>query len=89
MKTYWGVEVKLHTFFDPPPPALDGGEWSSSCPDRFTPQGKTHWYPLDRSMVGPQSQFEYGVEEKIPSPRWELNPNYSTSSQLNIKTIMM
>jgi hypothetical protein len=26
--------------------ALDGGEWSASRSGRFTPQGKSPWYPL-------------------------------------------
>jgi hypothetical protein len=43
--------------------ALDGGEWSASRPGRFTPQGKSPWYPLDRKakkkskrvlFIGPQ-----------------------------------
>jgi len=32
MKTYWRVEVELHTFLTL---AVDGGEWSASCPGRF------------------------------------------------------
>jgi len=43
MKTYWGMEVKLHTFLTV---ALEGGEWSASRPGRFTPRERvpsTHW----------------------------------------------
>jgi hypothetical protein len=43
MKVYWGVEVELHKFLTS---ALDGGEWSASLPDRFTPRERafgTHW----------------------------------------------
>jgi hypothetical protein len=43
MKTYWGVEVKLHAFLTS---ALDGDEWSASRPGRFTPRERvpsTHW----------------------------------------------
>jgi len=29
METYWGVEVQPHTFLIS---ALDGDEWSASCP---------------------------------------------------------
>jgi len=34
MKMYGGVEVEFHSFLIS---ALDGGEWSASYPDRFTP----------------------------------------------------
>jgi hypothetical protein len=34
--------------------ALDGGQCSASRPGRFTPQGKSPWYPLDRNLGGPQ-----------------------------------
>jgi len=40
MKGYWGVEVLLLTS------ALDGGEWSASCPGHFTSRERdpgTHW----------------------------------------------
>jgi hypothetical protein len=42
MKAYWGVEVQLHTFFIS---ALDGGEWSASCPSHFN-------VPLDTLLNG-------------------------------------
>jgi hypothetical protein len=35
MKTYCGVEVQLHAFLNS---ALDGDEWSTSRPGRFTPR---------------------------------------------------
>jgi hypothetical protein len=39
----------------------DGGEWSASCPCRFTSE---KWYPLDRRLGGPQSRSgRYGEEE--------------------------
>jgi hypothetical protein len=37
--------------------ALDGGEWSASRPGRFSPQGKSPWYPLDRRLGGPQNNI--------------------------------
>jgi hypothetical protein len=43
MKTYWGVEAKLHAFLTS---ALDGSEWSASRPGRFTPRERvpgTNW----------------------------------------------
>jgi len=43
MKTYGGVELWLYAFITS---ALDGGEWSSSRPGRFTPGLRapaTHW----------------------------------------------
>jgi hypothetical protein len=32
---------------------LEGGEWSVSCPGRFTHQGKSFWYLLDRRLGEP------------------------------------
>jgi hypothetical protein len=34
-KAYWGMEIWLHTFLTS---ALDGGEWSASQSDLFTPR---------------------------------------------------
>jgi hypothetical protein len=45
--------------------ALDRDVWSPSSPDRFTPQGKSPWYPLDRRLGGPQSRSESG-EKLLP-----------------------
>jgi hypothetical protein len=42
--------------------ALDGGELAASRPSRFTPQGKSPWYPLDRRLGGPQSRSGRGGE---------------------------
>jgi hypothetical protein len=54
-KTYWGLELQLHTFLTS---ALDCGEWSASRP----------CYPLDRRLGGPQRRSERrGEEKKIPS----------------------
>jgi hypothetical protein len=47
-------EVWLHSFLSP---ALDGGEWSSSRPGRFTAR-----YPLDRRVGEPQSRSECCAE---------------------------
>jgi len=32
------------------------------------PQGKIHWYPLDRRLGGPQSRPRHGGEEKNSQP---------------------
>jgi hypothetical protein len=44
--------------------ALDGSEWSASCPGHFI-QGKRPWYPLDRRLGGPQSWSGCGRKEKL------------------------
>jgi hypothetical protein len=71
MKTYWGVEVKLH---DSLTSTLEGGEWSVSRPSRFTPRERapgTHWIG---GWVGPGAVLDAVVKRKIPSPRRESNP---------------
>jgi hypothetical protein len=43
MKAYGGMDVQIHIFLTS---ALTGGEWSDSCPSRFTPRERapgTHW----------------------------------------------
>jgi hypothetical protein len=54
--------------------ALDGGEWSASRPDRFTPRERspgTHWIG---GWVGPIAVLDTVVKRKIPSPHQESNP---------------
>jgi hypothetical protein len=50
MKAYWGAELQLHSFLNS---TLNGGEWSTSLPDRFTLKERD---PLDRRLDGPQSR---------------------------------
>jgi hypothetical protein len=54
--------------------ALDEGEWSASRPGRFTPQGKSVWYPLDRKLGGPQNRSRRGGEEKNSQPQPGIEP---------------
>jgi hypothetical protein len=66
MKAYWGEEVYHHVFLTS---TLDGSEWSASHTGRFTSQGKSPWYPLDRRLGGSQSRSGHsGGEEKISEP---------------------
>jgi hypothetical protein len=54
--------------------ALDGVEWSTSRPGRFTPRERapgTHWIG---GWVGPRAGLDAVVKRKIPSPRRESNP---------------
>jgi hypothetical protein len=65
-----GVEVQLHSFFDP---GTRWGEWLAPHPGRFTPRGRatdTHWIG---GWVGPRTVLDV-VMKKIPSPRRESNP---------------
>jgi hypothetical protein len=62
MKTYGGVDVQIHTFLTS---TLVRGEWSASCPGRFTPRERANWYPLVRRLVGLQSLSGWHGEQKI------------------------
>jgi len=42
------VEAKLHSFLTL---AIDGDEWSASCPILFTPGGKISRYLLNRTFL--------------------------------------
>jgi hypothetical protein len=56
--------------------ALDGGEWSASCAGRFSPEEKSPWCLLDRSLRRLQNPSgRYGEEKKILCPCRESNPS--------------
>jgi hypothetical protein len=65
------MAVYFHTFLTS---LLDGGEWSASRPGRFTLQGKSPWYQLDRRLGGPQSRSGRGGEKKHSQPLPGLEP---------------
>jgi len=44
----WEIEIQLHSFITS---SLVGGEWSTSCPGRFTPGEKT--------SVGPSAGLDF------------------------------
>jgi hypothetical protein len=71
MKAHWGVEVYLHAFLTS---ALDGGEWSASCPGRFTPRKKEPLVPIGRRLGGLQSRSGRGGEEKNSQPPAGIEP---------------
>jgi hypothetical protein len=52
--------------------ALDGGEWSASCPGHFTP-GKEPQYPLDRRLVGPRERAEKNLLPLLGIKLWPSN----------------
>jgi hypothetical protein len=71
MKAYW--EWRYSSTYSLTS-ALDGGEWSTSRPGRFTPRERapgTHWIG---GWVGPRTVLDAVVKRKIPSPRRESNP---------------
>jgi hypothetical protein len=64
----WGYS-STHTL----PSALDGGEWSASHPDRFTPRERapgTHW-------LGGWVALDTVSKGKVSNPRQESNPRSS------------
>jgi hypothetical protein len=72
MEAYGGVYVYIHIFFTS---ALAGGEWSTSCPGRFTSRGKSPLYLLYRRLGGPQSRVDHAEKRKfLTLPGLELQP---------------
>jgi hypothetical protein len=57
MKTYGGVDIKIHVFLTS---ALVGVEWSASHLDRFTPG--THWIG---GRVGPRARLDHVEKRKF------------------------
>jgi len=66
--TWWGAEAWLHALLTS---ALDGGEWSASCPGYFAPMEGApgaHWM---WGWVGPGAGLGAVVERGIPRSRRE------------------
>jgi hypothetical protein len=65
MKVYEGVDVWIHIFLTS---ALAGGEWSVSCPGRFTPRESapsTHW---TGGWVDPRASLDDIEKKKFMTP---------------------
>ena len=60
--------------------ALDGVEWSKSCPDRFTP-GKEWRHSLNRRQDGPQRPSGHFLEKKQVAPIGIGTPDSLVRSQ--------
>jgi hypothetical protein len=65
------VEVQLHALLTS---ALDGGEWSLSRPDRFTPRERALGIYWIGCWVGPKSRSGRGGEKKNSQPLPGLEP---------------
>ena len=65
MKAYGYVEVQFHTFLTSP---LDGGEWLSSRPSRFTPGKKAPGTHTVGDLVGPGAGLEVVVKSVFFPP---------------------
>jgi hypothetical protein len=71
MKAYWWRGMLLHAFFD----LGARRRWVVSFMLRpLYHQGKSHWYPLDRSLGGPQSRSGPCGEEKNSQPLRGIEP---------------
>jgi hypothetical protein len=72
MKAYGEVDIYIHIFLTS---ALVAGEWSASCPDRFTPGERapgTYWIG---GWVGPRAGLDDVKKRKfLTLPRLELRP---------------
>jgi hypothetical protein len=71
MKVYWGSGGTFMHFLTS---ALDGGEWSASCPSHITPRERAPPTHSVGGWVGPGDILDIMVKRKIPNPHWEWNP---------------
>jgi hypothetical protein len=77
MKMHWGSGGIAHTFLIV---ALDGSEWSASCPGCFTPRERapgTHWIG---GWVGPRASLNTVVMRNILSPTRTQTPDHPAHS---------
>jgi len=63
MKMYWGVQIQLHAFLTL---ALDGGEWSASCPSK--------------EDLGPRASLNTAAKRRILTLYQKLNCDHSPCS---------
>jgi len=82
MQAYRGVKLQLNSFLTL---ALDGDEWSTAGPGRFTP-GKESWCPLDWRVGGPQSQHGRFGAGKISCSFRNSNPGPSNPKLVAVPT---
>jgi hypothetical protein len=80
MKTYGVVKVKLHAFLTS---ALDGGEWSASRPDPFTP-GKDPGTHVIGGWLGPRAGLDAVVKRRNPYFCRESKPSRPARSLITI-----
>jgi hypothetical protein len=63
--------VQIHLFLTS---ALDGGEWSASCPSRFSPREKGPGIQWTEGWVVPRAGLDAVVWKKNPQPLSGLEP---------------
>jgi len=63
MKAYWGMEVLRHPFLTS---GLEGGEWSTSRPGRFTPGEKSPGTHRIGGWVGTRAGLDAVAKRKNP-----------------------
>jgi hypothetical protein len=73
MKMYWGNGGTAPRIFTS---ALDGGEWSASCPGRFILRKRSHGTNWIGGWVGPRACVDTVSKRKIPSPHRDSNPHH-------------
>jgi len=81
--TYGGVEILLHAWLTL---ALDGHEWSVSCPSCFTPRERAPSTHLIGGWVGPRASLNMVANRKNPYLCWESSPGHPVHSLVNILT---
>jgi hypothetical protein len=56
--------------------ALDGNEWSASCPNCFTSEKRTPSTHLIGDWAGPRTGLDVILKKKefLPCPCWKPNP---------------
>jgi len=56
--------------------ALDGDEWSASCPGHFIPRDRAPGTDWIESWAGPRTGQDMVLRRKIPSPYQDSNSDH-------------